>query len=82
MYLLLNVRILSTRYVAAKAASVSNFSLRREVTMEVKINTCDSNIVEIVKQKISKQEEGSIGEVMKSESECQYEIEDAEDEVS
>ena len=35
-----------------------------------------------MKQKISKQEEGSIGEVMKSESECQYEIEDAEDEVS
>ena len=38
-YLLLNVRILSTRYVAAKAASVSSLSLRRDVTMEVKMNT-------------------------------------------
>ena len=50
--------------------------------MEVKMNTWNSNTVYIVKQKISKQEEGNIGEVMKSESECQYEIEDAVDEVS
>jgi hypothetical protein len=38
-YLLLNVRILSTKAVAAKAASVSNLSLRREVTIDVKMKT-------------------------------------------
>jgi hypothetical protein len=37
--LLLKVRILSTNAVAAKAASVSNFSLNKEVTTAVKINT-------------------------------------------
>jgi hypothetical protein len=39
LYLLLNVRILSTKAVAAKAASVSNLSLRREVTIAVKMKT-------------------------------------------
>lgn len=39
LYLLLNVRILSIRAVAAKAASVSNLSLRRDVTIAVKMKT-------------------------------------------